>query len=98
MCVFRHHYTDGSKSHDMPERKHRTKRELEDGEKPSSVIVQSVAALSNNRITELDPLAHSIDPDAVDAFLTHKPGPSLTFHYSGFEVTADSQKVIIEYQ
>ena len=80
----------------MPEGKHQWERELDGSEKPSSAIIQVVAALSNSPVTELDPLAHSIDPEAVDALLTHKAGPSLTFNYSGFEVTADSQTVVVE--
>lgn len=40
--------------------------EIEPGERPSEAVYSVVAAVSDRPPLELDPLAHAIDPDALD--------------------------------
>lgn len=38
---------------------------------PSTVILETVLSLSDKEITEMDPLAETIDPDALDNLFTY---------------------------
>lgn len=37
-----------------------------DADRPSTVIVETILALTEKDVTELDPLAETVDPDALD--------------------------------
>lgn len=59
---------------------------------PSGGAVEAVAAATNREPTELPPLAHTIDPDALNALLdsTDDGDVRATFTYAGVEVRVDS--------
>lgn len=62
---------------------------------PSTAVVRAVAAAESVDETELPPLFHAIDPDALDAlFESGRREPtavrstgSVTFRYDGYEVS-----------
>jgi len=62
--------------------------------RPSAAVVARIATAENVDETELPPLFHAIDPDALDAlFESGRDGPgetrtsgSVTFAYAGYEV------------
>lgn len=60
---------------------------------PSMAIVEAVAAATDRSTTDLSPLQQQIDPDALDALLTHRPSApievSFTYAGSAISVTGD---------
>ena len=60
------------------------------GEPPSIAVVRSVAAIEGVEARELDPLAHDVDTDALDALFEESrdsgPLPTLEFSYAGYRV------------
>ncbi|MCU4754503.1 hypothetical protein OB919_21460 [Halobacteria archaeon AArc-curdl1] len=59
---------------------------------PTTVIVETVADLTNQEAQNLPALYDSVDPDAVDQLFKHKGAQQLKleFQYDGFQVTVDS--------
>lgn len=72
--------------------------EIEEGERPSEVIVRAVATLTNTAILDLDPLYNTIDPEHLDN-LTDGRGESaiedssISFRYNGCLVTVSQGTV-----
>ncbi|ELY46785.1 HalOD1 output domain-containing protein [Natronorubrum sulfidifaciens] len=62
------------------------------GEQASEAIITAVAALSDTRPVELTPLYESVEPDAIDALVSHARRADtagthqLQFRYEGFDV------------
>jgi hypothetical protein len=46
---------------------HRTRHDWDDPERLSTTLVRAVAAVSGKTLTEIDPLHHVVDVDALDA-------------------------------
>lgn len=65
-------------------------------ESPSHAVVSTVSAFSDTPVTELDPLFLTIDPEAMDSFLGTASDGSISFSYSGFDVTVAAGEVILE--
>ncbi|WP_226023907.1 HalOD1 output domain-containing protein [Halomicrobium salinisoli] len=55
----------------------------------SVAVVRSVAALDDTPPTALDPLQESVDPDALDEFLSGENASErrVGFRYQGYEIT-----------
>ncbi|HKJ58855.1 MAG TPA: HalOD1 output domain-containing protein [Halobacteriales archaeon] len=67
--------------------------------RPSTVVVETVAAALGRPPEELPPLQHHVDADALDALVTRRTGDDgdgvrVTFDYEEFEVTVDSHEGI----
>lgn len=54
----------------------------------SLAVVESVATTEGIDETELEPLAHTIDTDALDGIFRNGTG-TITFHYQDYEVTVE---------
>lgn len=70
--------------------------EWEENERPSTVIVECVAAVVGRQPTELTPLYESIEPDALNGLIrpaTPKAGDPIriSFQYEEVDVLVDSQ-------
>lgn len=65
------------------------------GERPSTVVVEAVAAAIGRDAASLSPLDRHVDTEALDSFLTSATGPGdgclgVSFDYEGVEVTVDT--------
>jgi hypothetical protein len=71
--------------------------ELDDDEEPSDGVYAAVAEASERSPMDLPPLARTVDPDALDALLTDRPGASeVTLEYGGYQVTVTAAAVHLE--
>ena len=59
-------------------------------------MVRAVAAASNRTVLDLDPLCWSIDVEAMDTILQRDGWARVDFEYEGFEVTVDSETVVVD--
>lgn len=75
----------------------RIEHEIEPDEKPSIVIVRGVAALTDRRIDELEPIGQVIDAEAMDSILRNDSA-CIRFKYDSFDISAESDSVVIERQ
>lgn len=67
-----------------------------DDERPSEAVVRAVAAFTDTRVLDLDPLYHAIDPDHVDTLLDGSNGAEharVSFGFNGCAVTVESETV-----
>ena len=61
--------------------------------RPSTAVVEIVAALAGKRPEQLEPLYGSVDPDALDALVRRADGdaayggPVISFTFGGHEIT-----------
>ena len=54
-------------------------------------IVDAVALVHDRGQTDLDPVAHSIDPEALSTLMQTSEGPvEVVFQYAGMEITVES--------
>lgn len=68
-----------------------------DGDQYRSIaeaVVRAAAAVRNDEVTEMRPLYHAIDSDALDRLFTSSRDVSVTFEYAGLSVRVDSSKTI----
>ncbi|WP_396613440.1 HalOD1 output domain-containing protein (plasmid) [Haloferax sp. S1W] len=66
------------------------------GEPLSTNIVLSVAAIEGVRPTELPPLAHTLDPDALDQLFHRTENAAISFSYAGYHVSIhDAERIEI---
>lgn len=65
-------------------------------ENPSTAIAEAVAEATDRRQTELAPLQHCVDADALDALLANSESPrlELSFTYEGVDVRITGAGVI----
>lgn len=56
----------------------------------STNVVLSIAAIEGVEATGLSPLAAAVDPDALDELIGGNIRGSISFHYTGYEVTVHS--------
>ncbi|AHG04020.1 hypothetical protein HALDL1_10725 [Halobacterium sp. DL1] len=63
---------------------------------PSTAVAEAVAEATGKEQTELDPLQHSVDADALDALLTNSDSPrlELSFTHDGVDVRITGAGVI----
>lgn len=54
---------------------------------PSEAIVAAVAEREDAHPTEVPPLYHAIDPDALDRLFDGRRRGRVTFEYAGYEIT-----------
>lgn len=54
---------------------------------PSEAIVTAVAEREDVAVTEVPPLYHTIEPDALDQLFDRRRPGEVTFEYAGYEVT-----------
>jgi len=66
---------------------------LDDDEQPSSGVVFAMAERTGQRAVDLDPLAESVDPDALDRLFATDPQREVTFSYLGRPVTVTNEAV-----
>lgn len=74
----------------------RIERSIDSDEPPSLVVVRAVAAASNRTMQDLDPLGETIDVEVMDTILQPGGWARVDFEYEGFEVTVDSETVVID--
>ena len=63
---------------------------------PSIAVVEAVASVHDVNPVDLDVLAYTIDPDALDSLLTHQPAENgesvqLAFQYEGLHIYLTSE-------
>lgn len=63
--------------------------------RPSTAVVEAVAAVTDRKPTDLPPLHGYVDGDALDALVTSRAGGDgtsirVSFAYEGVDVTVDS--------
>lgn len=56
---------------------------------PSTRVIAAIANEENVSPADLDPLAETVDPEAIDALFGGDAVRELTFCYAGYEVTMD---------
>ncbi|WP_232702066.1 HalOD1 output domain-containing protein [Halobacterium wangiae] len=63
---------------------------------PSTAVAEAVAEATGKQQTDLDPLQHSVDADALDALLANSDSPrlELSFTYEGVDVRITGAGVI----
>lgn len=64
-------------------------------ESPSIAVIRTISAFSNTPEEKLDPLFDIIDPEAMDAIIGTSADGSISFRYSGFDVTVAKGQVIL---
>ncbi|WP_436927963.1 HalOD1 output domain-containing protein [Halosimplex amylolyticum] len=67
----------------------------------SETVVEAVAEAANVSPLDLDPLARTLDPDALDSFvarLSKGSGGSVEFVYNGYDVTVSSDGTVDVYE
>lgn len=64
---------------------------------PSAVIIEAVASVANRPPEDLPALYDAIDPEAIDRLFTHgsADGVELSFHYYGYDITVEPDKIVI---
>lgn len=75
-------------------------REWDEEKKPSTAIVEAVASMSTLEETDLPPLHHSLDVQALNDLLTGNLGASVddvsvTFRYVDVDVTVESAGTVV---
>lgn len=68
---------------------------IEDNENPSEAVIRAIEILTDTPMLQLDPLAESIDPEALDNLLTEDEDTQVTFTYCDFEITVNGEKIKI---
>ncbi|USZ67629.1 hypothetical protein NGM10_12940 [Halorussus salilacus] len=74
--------------------------EVESGARVSETVVEAVSAASNLDPAAMDPLAESVDPDALDALFadrydgTPRLGGVVRFSFSGYDVTVTDGRLV----
>lgn len=68
--------------------------------RPSTAVIEAVAAVTGREPTDLPSLHRRVDVDALDALVTHgvqgiPRQVDVTFEYAGVEVTVNSQDGIV---
>lgn len=70
---------------------------VREDEAPSTAVYSVVAAVENRSPLDISPLAHAIDPDALDALLAGERGAErVSFEYCGYAVTATPDEIRVE--
>jgi hypothetical protein len=62
---------------------------------PSIAVVETVAAATGTAPTDLPPIAHQIDPDALDQLCSGPEGVHVWFRYADVPVSIDSTGVVV---
>lgn len=74
--------------------------EVENGERVSETVVEAVSAASNADPATMEPLAESVDPDALDALFadrydgTPRLGGTVRFSFSGYDVAVTDDRLV----
>lgn len=81
---------------DTDERPITVRHDWEQSREPSVSIVEAVAAATGRPVTNLPPLQKHIDPDALNALLSHGPTSlvDITFTYADATVSVNKNGVI----
>lgn len=68
-----------------------------DGRSPSQAVIETLAEERDTAQKELPPLFEAVDPEALDRlFLDRDPG-TVSFSYSGYEITiTEAGEIVIE--
>lgn len=69
-------------------------------ERPSEVVIRTVAAVTNRQPLELEPLHAAVDPDALDALFAVRSDGSrnsgrFTFRFNGCKVCVQGETVFV---
>ncbi|WP_276253425.1 HalOD1 output domain-containing protein [Halomontanus rarus] len=68
-----------------------------DGDQYRSIteaVVRAAAAVRNDEITEMQPLYHAIDSDALERLFTAARDVSVAFEYAGLSIRVDSSRTV----
>lgn len=72
---------------------------LQDGTVASETVYTAVAELTDRSPLELEPLAYSIDPDALDEFAAGADDDRhwyVSFDYDGYRITVTTDEVVLK--
>jgi hypothetical protein len=75
--------------------------DIDPDESPSEAVVRAVAALTDARPLDLEPLYDAVDPDHLDGLFgragddTARTEHSITFTYGGREITVTRETVFV---
>jgi hypothetical protein len=73
--------------------RHRETIDWDQREPVSSAVLDAIQAVADRSVRELDPLAHYVDPDALESFFASDSDGltdrRLTFDYDGYTVHVD---------
>ncbi|RKD89125.1 HalOD1 output domain-containing protein [Halopiger aswanensis] len=71
--------------------------EIDTDESASIAVVRAIAAYTERRPEELEPLYEVIDPEALTKVIANSnAGVRVEFEYSGFAVSIDAESVTID--
>lgn len=91
--------TDGGSDRNRVDQSYEVSYDLDEDELPSTVIVRSVASLTDTSPLDLNPLYNVIDPNHLDKlFQNHDESTvqaEITFTYNGCEVTITGDKLYV---
>lgn len=68
-----------------------------DGDQYRSIaeaVVRAAAAVRNDEVTEMQPLYHAIDSDALERLFTAARDVSVAFEYAGLAIRVDSSRTV----
>lgn len=74
--------------------------EFDRAERPSTVVVKAIAAITGRPQDELEPLFYTVDPEALDGLFkpalegNHRGDVDVSFAYHGFDVAVRSYGII----
>lgn len=67
-------------------------RSIDEGDSPSVAVVRAVSEATGRSVTELEPLEHTVDTDALDSLFSPRANDEprtgrFSFEYAGLDVT-----------
>lgn len=68
-----------------------------DGDQYRSIaeaVVRAAAAVRNDEVTDMQPLYHAIDSDALEQLFTSARDVSVAFEYAGLAIRVDSSRTV----
>lgn len=69
-------------------------------ETPSMAVINAVAEAADRPLTEIEPLAETIDPDGLNAVLSPDGATdtpvTISFEYCGYHVSVTTEEVLID--
>lgn len=71
-------------------------REIPEEEWVGVAIVETVAAVSDTPVMDVEPLAGTIDPEALEAIVTSESDATVEFDYCDWRVTVTDERITVE--
>lgn len=64
-------------------------------ERPSFAVVRAIAAFTNTPVEQVDPLADTVDPEALDTVLSEGEEARVSFAHCGVQVELTGTRVVL---